>query len=696
MATLALLTLLPVGQMIAAGEFSATLPASPPTDQIMVRFHPAGSALAPAMMAQRVDRLSEAAGVQLTLLRPMSGDAWVYRLPQPLAEREVAAVARNLAALPEVAAAEPDRPVAHTGLTTVTPRSADQTPDDPRFADQWHYDYVPGVSEGLNLLPAWDITTGSPDIVVAVLDTGILPHADLAGRTVPGYDFITSLSTANDNDHQSANNSRDPDPSDPGDWVKANACGYPHDAASSSWHGTHVAGTIGANSNNGADVAGVDWQARILPVRVLGRCGGNSSDLIDAIRWAAGLDVPDTPSNSHPARVINMSLSGSGTCSTSLFLQAAIDDATAAGAIIVVAAGNESRLADFYFPAGCNNVITVSAANRAGSLAWYSNYGSSVEVAAPGGETYPNASDGVLSTLNDGQTVPGDDILAFYQGTSMAAPHVAGLASLMLALRPGLTPAQVSEIIQTTARDFPASAECTPNRCGEGLVDAYAALSALDVSLSPPALIAPEDGATPATSQPALAWAAVTGADAYRLVVAEDDSFTTNVIDTTVNSTGFTPGTPLPDGTYYWRVRARAGDDIGPWSEVWSFTVEQPAQCETPAASDLLTPEDGRAFDHDEQPLAFAWAAADNADAYLLTIDTDPDLSDAPAVATVDSLEYTLDATLAPGIYYWAVTTISQIDGVCQEVGPPSEVRSFSIITVEPVKYQLFLPAAIR
>ncbi|RIK18779.1 MAG: hypothetical protein DCC51_09920, partial [Anaerolineae bacterium] len=184
-----------------------------------------------------------------------------------------------------------------------------------------------------------------------------------------------------------------------------------------------------------------------------------------------------------------------------------------------------------------------------------------------------------------------------------------------------------------------------PVRCGEGLVDAFAALSALDGNLDAPALVAPEDGATLTTSQPEVSWAAVTGADMYRVVIAGDDSFATNVIDMTVDSTEFTPADPLPDGTYYWRVKALNVGEASPWSDDWSFTVEQVPQCETPGAPDLLAPEDGHTFDVADQPLAFSWSAAENADVYSLAIDTDPDLSDAPVV-TVGGLEHTLDAPL--------------------------------------------------
>jgi len=450
-------------------------PTDRPTDQLMIRFAPiAGRAPEAAARQQLLDRMNAAAGTTLTFVRPMSGDAFVYRLPKPLAVDQVAAIARDLAALPEIDHAEPDIIMRHTGVRMVspltgTPRAADQSPNDPGFADQWHYRYTPGDEEGANLEPAWAITTGSADVVVAVIDTGITGHADLAGRTVPGYDFITNPATANDGD------GRDPDPSDPGDWNEDGQCGG-DPFSPSSWHGTHVAGTIGAATNNGDDVAGVNWQAKIQPVRVLGRCGGNPSDIIDAIRWAAGLNVPGVPANANPARVLNLSLGGSGTCS--VLMQGAVNDAVAAGAVVVVAAGNSSDIADFYTPASCKGVITVAATDRYGWLAWYSNYGSTVEISAPGGDTWYEE-DGILSTLNSGTRGPAADSLAFYQGTSMAAPHVAGVAALLLGEKPGLTPAQVSELLQDSARDFPDMSDCTTASCGDGMLDAYLALLAL-------------------------------------------------------------------------------------------------------------------------------------------------------------------------------------------------------------------------
>ncbi len=257
-----------------------------PTDQIIIRFKdPDAAADSLALNPdQMILRLSQAAGGRLSYYRPMSGEANVLKLPEPMPLVEVEAISAALSALPEVAYAEPDRILQIIGRPESVSLVADLTPNDPRFGDQWHYRYTAGTDEGLNLLPAWDITTGSSSTVVAVIDTGILNHADLAGRSVPGYDFISDPFVANDGD------GRDLDPSDPGDWVTANECGI-NGARNSSWHGTHVAGTVGAATNNELGVAGVNWQAKILPVRVLGKCGGSTSDIVDGMRWSAGLSV---------------------------------------------------------------------------------------------------------------------------------------------------------------------------------------------------------------------------------------------------------------------------------------------------------------------------------------------------------------------------------------------------------------------
>lgn len=436
------------------------------TDQIILKYRSsAGIEMAQAAEANRMQALNAAAGVEVSYFREMSGDAHVLRLPQALPESEVAEIARKLAALPEVEYAEPDARMFPLAV-----------PNDPRYSDQWHYSAPITGSYGANLPAAWDLTTGSASVRVAVLDSGILlNHPDLLGRTVPGYDFVSDPIVANDGD------GRDGNAADPGDWVsnsdKTNnpgtfgAC----PVLDSSWHGTHVAGTIGAATNNGSGVAGINWVSPILPVRVLGKCFGYTSDIADGIRWAAGVAVASVPANTTPARVINMSLGGGGSCD--ITYQSAIDAAVAAGSVVVVAAGNSNLNASNFRPANCSGVITVAATNRDGNKATYSNFGATVEIAAPGGQTSTPAN-GVLSTLNSGLTVPDTHSYQFYQGTSMAAPHVAGIASLMLSVNPSLTPAQVLSLIQSTPTAFPAGSTCTTSLCGSGIINAAAAVQA--------------------------------------------------------------------------------------------------------------------------------------------------------------------------------------------------------------------------
>ena len=359
------------------------------TDQLIIKMRDPST----SNIAERVRGVGASSAVLLTHLREMSGNSHVVKLAQKLKHSDVEALARRLAADPNVLSVEPDKRV-----------YAQRLPNDPMYAQQWHYYESAG---GVNLPPAWDITTGSNNIVVAVIDTGYRTHIDLSGRVLPGYDFIGDVSVANDG------NGRDSDATDPGDYCNGGG---------SSWHGTHVAGTIGAASNNSSGVSGINWVSPILPVRVLGACGGYISDVIDGLRWASGISIINLPVNPNPARVANLSLGGAnGGCSTSF--QNAINEVNARGMVVVVAAGNSNSDAAAFEPASCAGVITVAATVRNGGKASYSNYGSKVAIAAPGGP--------VLSTLNTGSTIPGADSSAYYQGTSMATPHVAGVASLM-------------------------------------------------------------------------------------------------------------------------------------------------------------------------------------------------------------------------------------------------------------------------
>jgi serine protease len=453
----------------SAANVTSAIPAitaDVPTNQIILKYkNPAlMNNLSGSQQAFQTRRLSEAAGVPLLSYRQMSGDALVYRLLERQPLEQVYAIAHNLMALPELEYAEPDAILQHN-----------LTPNDPRYSDQWHY-FAPSAGNfGINAPAAWDITTGSASIVMADIDTGITNHADLSGRTVPGYDFINDVLFANDG------NGRDSNPSDPGDWItSADASGYFKGCpvTNSSWHGTHTAGTMGAASNNSLGVAGVNWNSKILPVRVLGKCGGYVSDIVDGMRWAAGLTVAGVPNNANPAKVENISLGGSGPCGSTF--QNAINAITGAGTTVVVSAGNSNANAGGFSPANCNGVITVAATNRNGWRAYYSNYGSTVEIIAPGGEqSYSNDPNGILSTLNTGFQGPVADTYIYYQGTSMSAPHVTGVVALLYSLDPSLTPVEVLQILQNTATHFPPGSTCNTSICGSGILNAGAAVASL-------------------------------------------------------------------------------------------------------------------------------------------------------------------------------------------------------------------------
>jgi serine protease len=446
----------------AAGDMAAT-------DRLIIKYRSGvAAAQASAPLSQRAalhrgaQDAAARAGLNLQLLRVGALDTHVMRLDRRLPHAEVERLARDIVALDSsVEYAEPDR--------ILQPLA---TPNDTQYGQQWHYFEATG---GLNLPPAWDKSTGS-GVTVAVLDTGYRPHADLAANIVPGYDVILDTFVANDG------NARDSDASDPGDAVSAGECGggQPTQDETSSWHGTHVAGTIAAVTNNGSGVSGVAFGAKVQPVRVLGKCGGYTSDIADGIVWASGGTVSGLPANATPSRVINMSLGGSGACDSTS--QNAINSARGRGTVVVVAAGNSNANAANYSPASCSGVITVAATNRSGGRAYYSNYGTVVEVAAPGGDMRSSAANGILSTLNNGATAPGADIFAYYQGTSMATPHVAGVVALMLAKNPALTPDEVATRLIASTRPFPA----TCSQCGSGIVDANAAVDAAGGTPPPP------------------------------------------------------------------------------------------------------------------------------------------------------------------------------------------------------------------
>ncbi len=451
-------------------------------DRLIVKFRPNAATSADV----RTHTLSAKAGVTFTRLRTMSGGAHIMRLPYRMSMADADAIVARLKSDPDVEYAEVDR-IFRPLLV----------PADPRYAEQWSLHPPASEPGGMNLPGAWDITQGVAAVVVAVLDTGIVNHLDVdtnigdfTAGVLPGYDFVSTdpggtSFVANDTD------GRDNDPSDPGDWATSADVLDPNtpctDVADSSWHGTHVAGIIGATAQNGIGIAGINWTSRILPVRVLGRCGGYASDIADGIRWAAGITVGGVP-NPNPAKVLNISLGATAPCSATPTIQSAITDAVAAGAAVVVAAGNEDTDVANASPASCTGVITVAATTRTGARAYYSNVGSLVEIAAPGGaQSAANDPNGILSTVNPGMTTPtAGSAYGLYQGTSMAAPAVTGVVSLMLSANPALTPTQITSQLRASARAFPVGTgdDCTTDLCGAGIVDAATVVAAVRHTIS--------------------------------------------------------------------------------------------------------------------------------------------------------------------------------------------------------------------
>ena len=421
------------------------------TNRLIVKFNtPANDGPRDDRPAEQLKQLNTRAGITLSWGRVISNNTGVYVLPRWVPEDVAASVAARLAADPSVEYAEPDRL-----------RRPLFVPNDTFYDQQWNLFEDAG---GARMPGAWDQERGAANIIIALLDSGILNHSDLApARLVPGYDFISDPDMANDGD------GRDADPTDPGNWVTAGECGPDEPAFSSSWHGTQITGVVGASSDNAAGIAGVTHGTRLLMVRVLGKCGGFTSDIVDAMRWVAGLSVPGVPDNANPARVINLSFGGEGECTR--LEQDAIDDVNARGAVVMVAAGNAASDVDKQSPANCGGVVTVAATTRGGGRASYTNTGAGVDVSAPGGDF----SDGLLVLSNAGDTIPAADDFLLAAGTSYATAHVSGIAALMLSVNEDLNPLQVRDILAGSARPF-VDSSCNQFICGSGIVDASAAV----------------------------------------------------------------------------------------------------------------------------------------------------------------------------------------------------------------------------
>ena len=614
-----------------------------PEARVIVRFKPQADSVRAKALSARATRgeVREVAQTRATGLGLRTGQA--LRAGLSLDERTQvvlargmtgAQLARRLAADPEVELAVVDQRRKHMvlpndplfgGATVNAETTSGGIPA--RVIDQW-YLKAPGgtVVSSINAPAAWGLTTGAASVVVAVIDTGVRPdHPDLAGKFVGGYDMIgygspgaTSTAIANDGD------GADPDASDPGDWVSSadvasGALGSGCDStdiANSSWHGTRVSGLIGALSDNRVGMAGVGWGLKLLPVRVLGKCGGYDSDIMAGMRWAAGIAVPGLPANPNKAKVLNLSLGGSGSCGTTGtggLYRDTIAQVNATGATIVVAAGNSEGLA-VGLPGNCPGVVTVAALRHVGTKVGFSSIGTEVTIAAPGGNCintgagqpclYP-----MVSTTNSGTTTPaayvGDGVYTgsgASVGTSFSAPIVSGVIGLMASVRPTLTSAEATQILKLTARPFPTTGGgssaaanppvcavpatpgvgvqdecyCTTSTCGAGMVDAFAAVKAAQALNAATVAVTQSPASGLVAGQTLTLTAAATGLASGRTVastawVIVDGGGIANAFASGANTATATI-TPTAAGSF--TVRADVTDNVGlVYSQTATVTV---------------------------------------------------------------------------------------------------------------------------
>ena len=458
--------LAPPSQVRVQRAFAPERVVSQPVEGLIVRFAEEGlknrARQNEALPEEQIVWLQQVAGISLQFVRSMSGDAFVFRFPEEMAWGQAEDIAVRLQQHPEI-----------EKVTLNFRLKPHFRPNDTSFSRQWALAGSQTYGGGTNMEAAWDFTQGADQTVVAILDTGITSHPEYNDRVLPGYDFISDAAMANDG------NGRDSDPTDPGDWVSTNECYRGSAAEDSSWHGTHLAGIIAAQGNNGQGIAGVNWFTRILPVRVLGKCGGAVSDIVDAMRWAAGIAVPGVPGNPHPAQIINLSLGMTvPTGCTGTPFEEVVSELRRRNVNIIVAAGNEDEDMAYSVPASCAGVTSVSAVNQNGDITWYSNYNLNglLSIAAPGGGS---SADGIYSTYNTGSRSPGAATYRALIGTSMAAAHVSGVAALAKAEDPGISAELIDSLIKVTSRPFAEDSVCSSYwpACGQGLLDAHNVLS---------------------------------------------------------------------------------------------------------------------------------------------------------------------------------------------------------------------------
>ena len=521
-----LATLSPVAALAAPDALS-----TPPASGFIVELHEPASA---EVGHKRIQSVVTGQALPLAVQRPISA-RW-HRLASTdgaLDGAASAALVARLRADPRVRSVVPD----------VREQRLAVTPNDSRFASQWWLQAAgTGNTGAAGFAKAWERSTGVANAsVVAVLDSGITSHIETNARVLPGHDFVADAVYAGDG------NGRDNDAQDPGDAITAadrlaqpdKFSGCP-DALRASWHGTTIAGQLAAVSNNTEGVAAANWQGLVLPVRVAGKCGAAISDIIDGLRWAAGLAVTGVPDNAHPARLIVLSYGGVDPCDadsadavvrdTARLYEATLAEVRNAGALVIVAAGNQQRAVGR--PASCRGAFAVTSVNRDGYKAAYANFGTSIALATPGGDDASGGScasgdanlrdGGIVSTGNLGDVNPGAAGYVAASGTSFAAPAVAAVASLMLAVNPALSLAQLEQGLRASARPHvrvpllgtcvldsnAGRCACTTATCGAGLLDADQALA---FAASPLTYTAPPQATVTLADDRLRACAAATG-----------------------------------------------------------------------------------------------------------------------------------------------------------------------------------------
>ena len=640
-------------------------------------------------LPRRAKRLSDPFVAGELLLASGSGPAARYRLsPQPggvrlerfdRASAESAELVLGEARLPAAATATPALLARHRTLQAAKQAAARgdlaiaevnvlrqplRTPNDAFYDAQWHY-------RNIDLEQAWEISTGqatgNPDVVVAVIDTGVLiNHPDLqdqlltSGGQVVGFDFIQDPGRANDGD------GLDPNPDDPGDKSRADGRG--------SFHGTHVAGTVAAESDNGIGVAGVSWGARLMPLRALGVDGGTTFDVMQALRYAARLNNVSGTLPPVRADVVNMSL---GSDFYSEAEQRTINEVRAQGVFVVASAGNGADDVPSY-PASYDGVVSVSATTITGARAPYSSFGPTVDVAAPGGDlsnpldlSGDGRPDGVASTLGDGGG--GADVDFVYdqlQGTSMAAPHVAGVIALMKSVYPDLTPAEFDTLLADGQLTDECGAPGRDDACGWGEINANKALQAALAAQSSGGGI----GAILSVSAGTLNFQAFTEALDFSVTNLGDENVNVTVSDDRP-WLSVSPLSSAPDGLGPYRaVVDRSGLADGTYGAVITIQPDDPSvTVRTINVIMLVTSPD---------------PDANAGQHYVLLVPPDGDTALEVQVVTAENGEYTFALTdVPPGDYQlYAGTDLDDDDIICdggEACGAYPNLSSPEIISVD-------------